>query len=110
MLMLDGADQVHSTVRHQLSICTAGKRELTGVGFYRDSVFADDAPITRDLPDETLCNVIAEHPDLECGAMFVLSLRGGVVSFLEGVTFDGPWPAAEDSFTFFLDQSAGQHL
>jgi hypothetical protein len=102
-LMLDAPGNTRMAACLQLAHASAGPREMTGVGFYRNFVYPNDTSFQRNLPDESYTDVVAEHPELECGAMFVLFVRDGVVKLLEGVTFDGDWPATEDAFTLFLD-------
>jgi hypothetical protein len=39
-----------------------------------------------------ISDVGAEFPNLRHGAGFVLSIRDGVVTMMEGFTYDAPWP------------------
>jgi len=54
----------------------------------------------------TIDGVGAEFPGLQHGAGFLLFFRGGVVSFLEGYTYDESWPASTDEFTLHRHQAA----
>lgn len=90
------------TARQQLEHASIAKREFTGVGFFTEFEIADDAPIRRDLPDATLGNVGAELSGLQHGAGFLLFIRGGVVTMLEGYTYaDDQWPERIDEFRIF---------
>ena len=40
------------------------------------------------------------------GAGFLLFIRGGVISMLEGYTDDESWPASTDEFTLHQHQAA----
>lgn len=86
------------TIRQQVAHASIAKREFTGVGFFTEFALPADAPVRRDLPDDSIGGVGADFPDLEGGVGFMLSIRGGVVTKLEGFTFDEPWPTSTDEF------------
>jgi hypothetical protein len=46
-------------------------------------------------------DVGAEIAGLQLGAGFLLFIRDGVVSFLEGFTYDESWPERTDEFRIF---------
>ena len=98
-LLLDTRGEPFDTIRRQLSHATVAERRFTGVGFFTDFAIATDAPVSRDLADITIGDVGAEFPRLKNGAGFLLFIRGGVVSMLEGYTYDESWPASTDGFT-----------
>ncbi|MHA3774878.1 hypothetical protein ACXR0O_25440 [Verrucomicrobiota bacterium sgz303538] len=101
-ILLEQPGEPFSTVRQQLALASAADRELTGAGFYRHFTVPSDASVRRDLQDCEIDGVIADHPELESGAGFILFIRDGTVSFLEGFTYGvTDWPTDEDSFTFF---------
>jgi hypothetical protein len=99
--LLDKTGEPFDTLRRQLSEATVSQREFTGVGFFTEFVLPPDAQVKRDVPDMTLCGIGAEFPGLEHGAGFVLFIRGGVVSMLEGFTFDEKWPENTNEFKLF---------
>ena len=88
----------YKTVRRQLAIATVSRREFTGVGFFTEFVLPSDTAVRRDLPNMELGDVGAEFPGLKRGAGFLLFIRDGVVSFLEGFTYDEDWPEQADEF------------
>ena len=97
--MLDRPGESVALIAAQLSHAIVSNREHTGVGFYTNFAIPDDAPILRDLPDHEIGDVGGKHPQLRFGAGFLLFIRNGVVSFLEGYTYEDPWPSDESSFT-----------
>jgi hypothetical protein len=100
--LLEKSGEPFDTAREQLEHASVTKREFTGVGFFTEFAIADHASIRRDLPDATLGNVRAELPGLEHGAGFLLFIRGGVVTMLEGYTYvDDQWPERIDEFRVF---------
>ena len=91
MARLLAADTVVApALRAQCAVADVARREFTGVGFFTDFAVPPDAP--RIVP-----------PDLELGDAatlangtpvgFVLFVRDGALSMLEGYTYgDDPWP------------------
>ena len=91
-----------SILLHELSHAAVAKREFTGVGFFTEFTLPADAPVSRDLPDETIGGVGASFPGVEHGAGFLLFIRSGVVTMLEGYTYaDDQWPESTDEFQVF---------
>lgn len=86
------------SIRQQLACAEVVRREFTGVGFFTDFRIPPDAPVRHDLPDMTLGDVAADFPGLQHGAGFLLFIREGVVSMLEGFSYDEPWPESMDTF------------
>src|SRR5262245_41914223 len=100
--LLEKRGEPFDTARQQLEYASITKREHTGVGFFTEFALSEHAPVRRDLPDATLGNVRAELPGLEHGAGFLLFIRDGVVTMLEGYTYaDDQWPERTDEFRVF---------
>lgn len=96
--MLDKPGEPFETIRQQLAYATIAKREFTGVGFFTRFAIPADAPARRDLPSMHIGDVGAEFPQLQHGAGLLLFIRDGVVSTLEGFTYDERWPTDTDEF------------
>ena len=99
--LLDRPGEPYETIRRQLSFATVSRREFTGVGFFTDFVLSSDAPVGRDLPNMEIGGVGAELPGVKHGAGFLLFVRTGVVSMLEGYTYGEDWPVHIDEFRIF---------
>jgi hypothetical protein len=97
-LMLDHPGEPFQTARNQLAHAVVTEREFTGAGFFTTFTLPPDAQVRRDLPDETIGDVGAQFPTLQNGAGFLLFIRRGVVTMLEGYTYDEAWPASADGF------------
>lgn len=102
--LLHGDHPVLAALRHQLDSCEVSLREFTGVGFYanlevRPSV--EPAPTTH--PRIQVLNVGAEISGLERGASFVVFVTDGYLDFLEGFSYDEPWPPAISEFSLFYE-------
>ena len=100
-LMLDRPGEPFVTVRQQLAHATVSSREFSGVGFFTEFVLSADAPVRRDLPNMEIKSVGAKFPNSEHGAGFVLFIRDGMATMLEGYTYDEPWPDKTDGFRLF---------
>jgi hypothetical protein len=86
-------------VREQLSHATVSARDYSGVGLFTNFSIPPDAAVRRDLGDAELDGVGAEIPGVEGGAGFILFIRDGVISFLEGYTYgDAKWPETVTAF------------
>jgi hypothetical protein len=105
-MILDKRGEPFDTIRQQLSHATVAERRFTGVGFFTDFVISPDAPVRRGLADATIGDVGAEFPGVQHGAGFLLFIRGGVVSMLEGYTYDEPWPTSSDEFELYRHDAA----
>jgi len=72
-------------------------RETTGVGFFLTFELPPDVPVVERV-DFELGDVHAVLEGLERGAGFVLFVRDGRLSMLEGFSYDEPWPDAPSHF------------
>lgn len=77
-------------------------RKETGVGFFCD--FEVDASAPTLDGDFQIADVHGELSELAHGAGFVLFIRSGRLSMLEGFTFDEPWPQQVRSFRLRYDR------
>lgn len=95
--LLAGDHPVLATLRRQAEHARVAKRENTGVGFFCDFEVNSDAPtIPRDFQ---IGDVHAEMEGLAHGAGFVLFVRGGRLSMLEGFSYDESWPNHVGAFS-----------
>ena|SRR5437764_588885 len=79
-------------LREQLRSARVSSREMTGVGFFTEFTLSGDAPVLPENRSLHLGNVAATCPDVEHGMGFVLFVREGKITMLEGYTYDEPWP------------------
>jgi hypothetical protein len=90
------------TIREQLAYASVSSRKFTGVGFFTHFAIPPEAPVRRDLHRAELGDVGAKIPGLQDDAGFLLFIRDGVVSFLEGYTYgDAAWPDSITEFSVF---------
>ena len=104
--MLDRLGELYCTLREHLAHASVSRREFTGVGFATHFTVPSDAPVRRDLSETAIYDVGADIRGLTHGASFVLFIRDGVLSFLEGVTTTGDWPEDTDDFRVYRFQAA----
>jgi hypothetical protein len=99
---LAGEHPVLAVLRAQAERARVVGRKETGVGFYCDFEVEAGAP-TLD-GDFQIADVHGELSGLAHGAGFVLFIRSGRLSMLEGFTFDEPWPQQARDFKLRYDQ------
>jgi hypothetical protein len=96
--LLAGEHPVLAALREQATRARIIKVEYTGAGFYCNfEVSPDVARVT--LGDFELTDVNAEVEGLKYGAGFVLFIRSGFIDFLEGFSYEEPWPSRLGKFT-----------
>ena len=84
---------VFEALRLQFDRCEAAARELTGVGFFTElSIPTDSGPAPVRPGRLRLSGVVAEVDGLRHGAGFVLWIENGMLTTLEGFSYDEPWP------------------
>lgn len=94
-----GSDHaVLTALRLQVGNAEVTDREMTVVGFFT-SLRVDPVPIRGGLDTYVIDDVFADVVGLAHGAGFLLCVSDGVVSMLEGYTFDERWPDDVDDFT-----------
>ena len=104
--MLIKRGEPYDTIREQLAYASVSSRESTGVGFFTHFTIPAEAPVRRDLRSAELGDVGAQIPDLPDGAGFLLFIRDGVISFLEGYAYgDAAWPDPITEFSVFETQT-----
>jgi hypothetical protein len=92
-MLLAGTDPVLETLRQQLTLSAGKPREMSGAGFFRDFQPQKEARRLTDAPSFSFGDVMAEIEGLAFGAGFVLHVREGLIDFLEGYSYEEPWPA-----------------
>lgn len=105
-MMLDKTGEQFEVIRQQLAHAQVGRREFSGVGFFTHFIVPSAAAVRRDLPNMEVDGVGAEFPSLQHGAGFLLFVRGGVITMLEGYTYDEAWPERIDDFRVFRYEAA----
>ena len=99
--LLDGDNNVFlEMLREQLPGITVSNRDYTGVGFYTDLVVAPKLVRKVAQPTNmTWGDVEADIEGTQHGAGFLLYVKNGIVSTLEGFTYDEPWPDTVNKFS-----------
>jgi hypothetical protein len=90
--LLSGAHPVLLALRPQVDHARVTERELTGVGFFCSLEIPAHVPPAPGSSNVHIGDVHADIEGLAHGAGFVLFIRDGRLSMLEGYTFDEPWP------------------
>jgi hypothetical protein len=97
--LLAGSDPVLQVLREQAERARIASRKLTGAGFFCSfEVPAGVRPLTT-RQDFHFGDVNAHIDGLKYGAGFVLRVREGVLTTLEGYSYDEPWPDQVKNFS-----------
>ena len=75
-------------------------REFSGFGFFTNFEIIDKSLKLPDNQNFELGNVQLKLEGLKLGAGFVLFIRNGLIKTLECYTYDEPWPAIINTYTF----------
>jgi hypothetical protein len=89
--LLAGDHAVLAALRAQAARARLTSRENTGVGFHCCLEVPPDVPLVTPA-DFELGDVDATIEGLEHGAGFLLFVRGGRMTMLEGYSYEEPWP------------------
>lgn len=96
--LLAGDHEILVALRAQARHMRINSRKQTGAGFYCNfEVPAEISPINGPQNFE-LDDVDASIDGLEYGAGFLLFVRNGRMSFLEGYSYEEPWPTEVKNF------------
>jgi hypothetical protein len=91
-MLLRGQDEVLMILREQAKQLQVSSREMTGVGFYTEFVVPPDLPRVPGRPTFKLGDVNGTADNVSHGLGFLLYVKEGTLSMLEGYTYDEPWP------------------
>ena len=91
-MLLDGDHPVLVMLRAQAEKSRLSSREYTGVGFYSNFDVPPDVPALETERDFHIRDLNAVVDGVKHGVDFILFVREGRLDWLEGVTFEGPWP------------------
>jgi hypothetical protein len=97
-MLLAGDDPGLAILRSQLKLAKRKNRENTGVGFFTHFDVPQEAPCLPGKPSIRFGDVIAEIDGLQNGVGFVLFVDKGILSMLEGYTYDESWPPEISGF------------
>jgi hypothetical protein len=107
--LLDGNHPVLAALRAQLDSCQVSSREFTGVGFFTNlKVDRSVEPAPTPRPRIQVVDVGGKISGLEHGAGFVLSVTDGYLDFLEGFSYDEPWPPEISEFSLHYERQRAE--
>lgn len=91
-MLLEGDDLVLAILREQARTLKVSERKMTGVGFHTHFDIVPTAPRCTERQSFEVGDIQAQIDGVKHGAGFVLFIRGGIMTSLEGYTYDEPWP------------------
>lgn len=101
--LLQGEDKVLSVLRKQYEMASVKSREFTGVGFFTNFLIDPEAPVLNPPISFQFGDVAADFEGLENGVGFVLFIKNGLISLLEGYCFDENFPKDITSYKLYYD-------
>jgi len=103
-MLLDGKHPVLSVLRSQLLLCQVESREQTGSGFFTNLIVPRTcSPVSPSRLQ--IGDVFAEMAGLKYGADLTLFVSDGYMDFLEGTSFEEPWPASVGDYELSYSRS-----
>ena len=107
--LIEGSIPLLIELRKQFDVCTVKDREFTGHGFFADLSVPEETQKKVGL-NLVLGDVLGEDiPELQRGAGFLLFINDGILTCLEGFSYEEPWPTQVDEFrlTYFKKHNNG---
>jgi hypothetical protein len=95
--LLDGDHPILVALRNQVVAAKIKDRQFTGVGFFLHFEIDPKLALPGNLNLE-IGDVMGTLPGVEHGSGYILFIREGVLSMLEGFTYDDPWPESISDF------------
>jgi hypothetical protein len=99
-LFLDYPSNKAKNFQRQADSATIVRRMNTGAGIICD-LSIDDADFLKSIESFELANVWGRHPQSPSGIVFILFIRAGRLSWLEGASCDGEWPSSPNQIEVF---------
>lgn len=95
-------------LRNQARNSKVQERTLTGAGFFSHLELVAPCPRLPSRPSLRIGDVLAEVPGLEAGMGFLVYIDDGLLTALEGYTFEEPWPENLDRFSLSYVGGGGE--
>lgn len=100
-VLLSGDDAGLEILRLQCDSAHVVSREYTGHGFFTGITTAADVPRLPYRGSVRFGDIGAALAGLEHGAGFLLFIDDGLITMLEGYSYDEPWPDSPEQFDLF---------
>jgi hypothetical protein len=109
-ILLDGDEKILCIIRLQERAAVVSSREMTGVGFYSNFSVPPHAPRIEGAPSFTFGGVDGAATNVRTGLGFVLFVTDRLLDFLEGYTYDEPWPDEVQGLTLTYSGGASRDM
>ena len=109
-MLLDGDDEALAVLRQQIDHAEVSFRRMTGVGFYTNCVVFPEAARVVGHPSFKLGDVSGTATNVRHGLGFLLYVTDGVLSMLEGYTYDEPWPSEVKGLTLTYTSGESRNI
>lgn len=98
---------VYEKLSQQYKELAVKKRTFTNVGFFTEFYIREDIFVCEGIDHLRLGGVHAKILGLKYGAGFVLSIKNGRITLLEGYCYDEIWPNDAKAIALFKVQDNG---
>ena len=105
-MLLREDDEILDVLRQQVEHAQVSSREMTGVGFFTHFALPAETVRVKGSPALKLGDVNGVANNLKHGLGFLLYVTDGVLSMLEGYTYDEAWP--DEVRSLVLTYSSGE--
>jgi hypothetical protein len=109
-MLLRAGDEELFVLRQQPEHARVSSRKMTGVGFYAEFVVPPEVPRVSGRPTFKLGDVNGRADNVKHGLGFLLYVKEGTLSMLEGYTYDDPWPDEVGGLVLTYSSKQGRKL
>jgi hypothetical protein len=109
--LLDGENETLSALRKQFGAAEVKSKEYSGAGFFIYFVIPNAAPRLSREQSFNIGDVAARIDGLQNGAGFILFIKNGVITMLEGYTFgEEIWPKSVEHYELYYTNNGKRSL
>jgi hypothetical protein len=106
-MLLAGDDEVLAVLRQQAEHAKVTSRKMTGTGFYTEFAIPSETSRVAGDPTFKLGDINGRATNIKHELGFLLYVSKGVITMLEGYTYDEAWPDRINGLV--LEYSGGQN-
>ncbi len=109
--LLTGENETLSVLRKQFAAAVVKSKEYSGAGFFIYFTIPQDAPLLSSEQSFNIGDVAARIDSLKNGAGFILFIKNGVITRLEGYTFgEEIWPRSVEHYELYYTSNGKRSL
>ena len=106
--LLSGPEEPVGVLRRQLEVAIPVHREQTPTGFYIDFFVSSNVEAVTNNASFAFGDVTAQIDGLMFGAGFLVHVKDGFLSQIEGFSYGEEWPGNVSSYTLAIDENLAE--